>query len=90
MMVSDGAGQTVKVDASNASGDETVYTCVPGWIENTQGGVLVHYLEAYSRPNSELRPVVRFRQQKKGLFGKPSTTDEVEIVMDAGPRNNHK
>lgn len=90
MMVSDGAGQTVRVDADNASSHGNVYTCVPGWIENTPSGALVHYLESYSRPGSENRPIVSFGKEKKGLFGKSTATDKVQIVMDAGPRNNHK
>ncbi|MFB7858941.1 TerD family protein [Rhodococcus qingshengii] len=90
MTVSDGAGQTAKVEAIHASNDSNIYTCVPGWVENTDSGVLVHYLEAYSERNSENRPIVRFKQVKKGMFSRAEPTDQVEIVMDKGPRNDDK
>ena len=72
------AGQTVRIDASNADRNDTRYTCVPGWVENTPDGVLVHAFETYSAPGSENRPAVRLHN------------DQVQITMDAGPRNDYK
>jgi hypothetical protein len=57
MEVTDGS-ETVKVDASNASNDDHVYTCIPGMITNVPGeGPKVEYLERYSKRNSENAPV---------------------------------
>lgn len=72
------AAQTVRIDASNADRNDTRYTCVPGWVENTPDGVLVHAFETYSNPGSENRPAVRL------------VNDQVQITMDAGPRNDYK
>lgn len=58
MSIDNGAGQSVFIDASNASADDTVYSCVPGTIRN--GAELrIEALEAYSAPGSERRPVVQ-------------------------------
>lgn len=73
------AGQTVRIDAANADRNNTRYTCVPGWVENTPDGVLVHAFEEYSRPGSENRPSVRLTRK-----------DQVQITMDDGPRNDYK
>lgn len=80
--VDNGQGGKVVIDASHANGGETVYTCVPGMIENTASGVLVHALEQYSVPRSEDRPIVK--------TGGALRKDSVRVVMDAGPRNNFK
>lgn len=80
--VDNGQGGKVVIDASHANDSETIYTCVPGMIENTPGGVLVHALEQYSAPSSENRPAIK----TGGAFRK----DSIRIVMDAGPCNNFK
>ncbi len=80
LLVDNGAGETVGVDASNANSNDTIYTCVPAIIHNgADGNVWVEYLEAYSRPGSEDRPAA-------GLH----PTGAVEVRMDAGPRNDYK
>lgn len=80
LAVDNGAGERVTVDASNANRDKTIYTCVPAIIHNgTDGGVWVEYLEAYSRPGSENRP-------SAVLHG----DGRVQVLMDAGPRNDFK
>lgn len=73
------AGQTIRIDAPNADRNNQRYTCVPGWVENTLDGVLVHATEFYSQPGSERRPDVHLDD-----FG------QIWIVMGAGPRNDHK
>lgn len=73
------AGQTVRIDASHADKNNMRYTCVPGWVENTPGGVLVHAFETYSRPGSENRPEVRLDEN-----------GQVKITMDVGPKNDYK
>lgn len=80
LAVDNGAGEQVRIDASNANKDKTIYTCVPAVIHNgTDGNVWVEYLEAYSRPGSENRPAAVLH---------PDGT--VEVRMDAGPRNDFK
>lgn len=78
MRVTGEDGQEIQVDASNASANETVYSCVPGVIKNGDGQVTVTNLELYSAPSSENRPEVSIRN------------GETDIVMDAGPRNEYK
>lgn len=78
MEVDGGNGQVVTVSAANASKDKTIYTCVPGMLENTPGGVVVRALEWYSKPRSERRP-------QAGL-----DNGQVTLVMDAGPKNRFK
>lgn len=73
------ADQVVRIDASHADKDNTRYTCVPGWVENTPDGVLVHAFEEYSRPGSENRPEVVLNE-----------AGQVQITMDNGPRNDYK
>lgn len=80
LAVDNGAGERVTVDAKNANKDRTIYTCVPAVIHNgADGGVWVEYLEAYSKPGSECRPHARLRPN-----------GGVDVVMDAGPRNDYK
>lgn len=70
-----GGGDTVTIDASSASADDAVYTCVPGIIINDPDGVRIQFLELYSEPGSEHRPVVG---------------DDLIVTMDAGPVNAFK
>lgn len=86
MEVTDGT-DTVRVDASAASDDDHVYTCVPGMITNLPGeGPRVHHLELYSRPSNENRPRVRLRS--RGLL--KSRQLGVHVEVDGGPRNVYK
>lgn len=78
MEVTDGADQTVTVNASNASNNETVYSCIPGVVENNDTFVTVSHAERYSAMNSENRPTV---SRKNG---------KLVITMDTGPRNEYK
>ncbi|WP_420123393.1 TerD family protein [Nakamurella sp.] len=70
-----GGGDTVTIDATSASADDAVYTCVPGIIINDPDGVRIQFLELYSAPGSEHRPVVG---------------DDLIVRMDAGPLNAFK
>jgi len=84
MEVTDGT-ETVKVDASNASNDDHIYTCIPGMVTNVPGeGPKVEYLERYSKRNSENRPSVSWTRpslmRKGGLSVNP----------DGGHKNEYK
>lgn len=78
LRVDNGAGESVTIDAVNANANDTIYTCVPAIIHNAATGVVVEYLEAYSRPGSENRPIA-------SLSG-----SGVRVTMDGGPRNDYK
>ncbi|MCZ1012063.1 TerD family protein [Streptomyces lydicus] len=80
------AGDRVMIAAENANPDDKVYSCVPGMIENAQDSVVIHALEQYSGRGSENRPTVKLR--RSSLLRKGAET--TEVVMDEGPRNNHK
>ena len=71
----DGGGDTVTIDASNASDHDAVYCCVPGIIINDPDGVRIQFLELYSEPESEQRPVMGA---------------DLIVTMDAGPVNAFK
>jgi tellurite resistance protein TerA len=73
--VEHGGGDTVTIGATNASDDDTVFTCVPGIIINDADGVRIQFLEFYSAQGSEHRPVVG---------------DDLIVAMDAGPVNAFK
>ena len=75
MSIDNGGGDTVTIDATNASADDTVFTCVPGIIINDPDGVRIQFLELYSRQGSESRPVVGA---------------DLIVTMDAGPVNAFK
>lgn len=80
LAVDNGAGEQVRIDATNANRDKTIYTCVPAVIHNgTDGNAWVEYVEAYSARGSENRPAAVLH---------PNGT--VEVRMDAGPRNDFK
>jgi len=84
MEVTDGA-ETVRVEASNASDDDRVYTCVPGMITNLPGeGPKVEYLERYSSRNSENRPKVTWT--RPGLMRKGG----LSVSADGGHKNEYK
>lgn len=72
--IDNGAGTSVTIDATNASDNNNIYTVAIGVIRNTQDGVVIESLEAYSKANSELRPAF---------------VDGV-LKMDAGSKNKYK
>lgn len=75
MSIDNGAGTSVRIDASNASDHDNIYTCVPGIVVNSPDGVIVDSLELYSAPTSELRPAL---------------DDHLTVHMDAGGLNLYK
>lgn len=75
MVIDNGQGTSVRVDAANAESNDKIYTCVPGIVIVTPDGVTIDYLEAYSKPGSENRPVVGA---------------DLKVVMDAGVVNAYK
>lgn len=75
-----GKSDKVQIDAVNASGNERIYTCVPGLIHFRDGVATVEYDERYSATGSESRPQFRAR----GVMRRT-----VELRMD-GPRNAYK
>ena len=75
MAIDNGSGDTVTIDAGNASDDDAVYSCVPGIIINDPDGVRIQFLELYSEPGSEERPVIG---------------GDLIVEMDAGPVNAFK
>lgn len=75
MTIDNGSGASVVVDASNASNDDAVYTCVPGIVINAENGVQIEAREQYSRRGSENRPTL---------------DSNLTAVMDAGPKNAYK
>lgn len=75
MAIDNGGGDTVTIDAGNASDEEDVYSCVPGIIINDPDGVRIQFLELYSEDGSENRPVIG---------------DDLIVQMDAGPVNAFK
>ena len=75
MAIDNGGGDKVTIDASNASDDETVYSCVPGIIINEPDGVRIQFLELYSAPENEQRPILGA---------------DMIVTMDAGPENAFK
>ena len=70
-----GGGDTVTIDATDASDNDAIFSCVPGIIINDPDGVRIQFLELYSRPESESRPVVG---------------GDLIVKMDAGPVNAFK
>jgi tellurite resistance protein TerA len=58
MAIDNGNGDTVTIDANQASDDEEVFSCVPGIIINDPDGVRIQFLELYSEPGNEQRPVI--------------------------------
>jgi tellurite resistance protein TerA len=80
LAVDNGAGEQVRIEAANANQHKRIYTCVPAIIHNgADGNVWVEYVEAYSQPNSELRPAAILH-----------ANGAVEVRMDTGPRNKFK
>ena len=79
LSIDNGQGTTVTIDASHASADDKIYSCVPGMIRQSPAGVIIDPLELYSKRKSEQRPALRVR---------PEGT--VEVVMHAGPKNDYK
>ena len=75
MAIDNGSGDTVTIDAGDASDDEDIYTCVPGIIINDPDGVRIQFLELYSAVGSEQRPEVG---------------GDLIVAMDAGPVNAFK
>lgn len=79
MRIDNKQGTDVTIPAKNANNNDRIYTCVPGIIRNTEHGVVIEALEAYSKPNSENRP--KLNAKKDG---------RLEVKMDAGPKNAYK
>ncbi len=79
MFIDNQNGTKITIPAKNAKQDSRVYSCVPGIIKNTADGVIIEFLELYSKPGSEKRPKLVL---EKG--------ENVKILMDAGPINDYK
>jgi tellurite resistance protein TerA len=79
MSIDNHSGTSVTISSKNANNNDTIYTCVPGILHNTDDGVIISPLELYSAPNSEFRP--------KLVMGSSSM---VEVLMDQGPINDYK
>lgn len=75
MVIDNGQGTSVRVDAANADSNDKIYTCVPGIVLVTPDGVTIDYLESYSKPGSENRPIIG---------------PDLRVVMDAGEVNAYK
>lgn len=75
MAIDNGSGDTVTIDASNASDDDMVFSCVPGIIINDPDGVRIQFLELYSSAGSEQRPAIG---------------GDLIVQMDVGPVNAYK
>jgi tellurite resistance protein TerA len=75
MTVENGYDDRIEIKAQNANRDNGIFSCVPAIIYNDPDGVRVEYLERYSKRGSENRPNVVMK---------------VDVVMDAGPRNDYK
>lgn len=73
--IDNGSGTQVSISSANADRNDKIYSVAIGIIRNTADGVQIEALEAYSRPNSENRPVLL-----------PDGT----VQMDAGPKNTYK
>ena len=79
MSIDNHSGTSVTIFAKNANNNDTIYSCVPGILHNTQEGVIINPLELYSTPNSESRPKLRM-----------GSSNMVEVLMDKGPVNDYK
>lgn len=79
MSIDNNHGTSVTIFAKNANNNDTIYSCVPGILHNTQEGVIISPLELYSKPNSERRPKLRM-----------GSSNMVEVLMDEGPVNDYK
>ena len=79
MSIDNNRGTSVTIYAKNANNNDTIYSCVPGILHNTQEGVIINPLELYSKPNSERRPKLRM-----------GSSNMVEVLMDEGPVNDYK
>ena len=66
MSIDNNQGTSVTIFAKNANNNDTIYSCVPGILHNTQEGVIISPLELYSKPNSERRPKLRMGSSKYG------------------------
>ncbi|MBC9956299.1 TerD family protein [Yimella sp. cx-51] len=75
MVIDNGQGTTVRVDAANSDDNDLIFTCVPGIVLVTQDGVTIDYLEKYSAPKSERRPIIG---------------PDLQVVMDQGEENAYK
>jgi tellurite resistance protein TerA len=75
MAIDNGSGDTVTIDAGNASDDGMVFSCVPGIIINDPDGVRIQFLELYSSAGSEQRPAIGA---------------DLIVQMDVGPVNAFK
>lgn len=79
MSIDNHKGTSVTISSKNANNNDRIYTCVPGILHNTPDGVIISPLELYSLPDSEYRPKLQM-----------GPSNMVEVVMDAGPKNDYK
>ena len=79
MSIDNHSGTSVTISSKNANNNDRIYTCVPGILHNTQEGVVISPIELYSMPNSEYRPKLKL-----------GSSNMVEVIMDAGPKNDYK
>ena len=79
LAIDNGLGTRVDISAENANKNDNIYSCIPGIIYNKKEGVEIEYLELYSKPNSERRPLLKLNSDKS-----------VRIYMDEGPMNDYK
>jgi tellurite resistance protein TerA len=78
MSIDNHNGTVVTVTSNNADENDEIYTCVLGMILNTPDGVVIKFLELYSKPGSENRP--KLVKEKDG---------HIEVIMDEGPINDY-
>lgn len=88
---------SVRIDAVNASDNDSIYTCVPALIVFPLGAtdeVRIDPVEMYSRPGSENRPRLYDGSEHSALarFRKASSPGVVvpKLSMDDGPKNRYK
>lgn len=79
MAIDNNNGTTITIPTENANKNDRIYTCIPGLILNTADGIIIEAVEKYSKPGSENRPKLKLNAE-----------GSVEILMDAGPKNNYK
>ncbi|MFI8625016.1 TerD family protein [Bacillus altitudinis] len=79
MSIDNHQGTSVTIHAKHANDNDRIYSCVPGILQNTNDGVIIHPLELYSKPNSERRPKLKMKY-----------SNEIDVLMDKGPINDYK
>ena len=89
--VANGGGDTVTIDATNASDDDAVFTCVPGIIINDPDGVRIQFLELYSAPGQR-EPAGRRRRPDREDGRRPGQRVQVGVIRTcaAGTRTESR